>query len=229
MQMFSGTLDTGKGLMQYILLQNSIKASSKLVIWLNGGPGCSSLLGLFQEIGPNVMGDDETTFKENKFTWFNDADLLFLESPLGVGFSRNSTALTYTDLETAEILYNGLDKSFYGKYPEYQSKELWVSGESYAGMYVPFLASKILNESATFNGSIISFKGIMVGNGVLKTDDTFNNNTLIDFFDLRNMLSPQVAKILKEVCPNDPNTASCIYAQNQMNNILLRVNPYGIK
>lgn len=57
------------------------------MLWLNGGPGCSSLLGLMQEIGPYVIDNGETTYVENPWSWNKNAHLLFLEAPFGVGFS----------------------------------------------------------------------------------------------------------------------------------------------
>ena len=58
-----------------------------VILWLNGGPGCSSLLGLTTEIGPFVMDMDDTEFKQNVYAWNKNANIIFLESPTGVGFS----------------------------------------------------------------------------------------------------------------------------------------------
>ena len=65
-----------------------------VVLWLNGGPGCSSLQGWLKEIGPFIMEDGETTFREqfNNYSWNKNANLLFFESPAGVGFSINDDA-----------------------------------------------------------------------------------------------------------------------------------------
>ena len=72
-----------------------------LVIWFNGGPGCSSMLGFMQEMGPRVIDDGEDYLKENPFAWNTRANMLYLESPAGVGWS---TAETEQDLQTNDML-----------------------------------------------------------------------------------------------------------------------------
>lgn len=58
-----------------------------LIIWFNGGPGCSSMLGFAQEHGPFVMEDGATTFHKNEWSWNKKANMLYIESPAGVGYS----------------------------------------------------------------------------------------------------------------------------------------------
>ena len=56
-----------------------------LVIWFNGGPGCSSMLGWAQEHGPYVMKNGTSVFVENEYSWNMKANMLYIESPAGVG------------------------------------------------------------------------------------------------------------------------------------------------
>ena len=113
-----------------------------ILVWFNGGPGCSSMLGFIQEHGPFVVENGETKFKENKYSWNKEANVLYIESPVGVGYSYAFLQgdYNYTDDAVArDNLYALLD--FYvWKFPEYSSNQLWISGESYAGIYVPYLA-----------------------------------------------------------------------------------------
>ena len=112
-----------------------------VLIWFNGGPGCSSMLGMMQELGPVVVDDGERYFKTNPHPWNERANVLFLESPAGVGWSW---AGTDADLDTNDMIqsHDAITalKSWFKEYPEFLPNELYVSGESYGGIYVPYLA-----------------------------------------------------------------------------------------
>jgi cathepsin A (carboxypeptidase C) len=134
-----------------------------LVIWFNGGPGCSSMLGFAQEHGPYVMPDGEEKFYKNENSWNLEANMLYIESPAGVGYSYfwGTDKDSFNDDTSAEDNFAAL-KQFYEKFPEYKKNDLFISGESYAGIYVPYLAYQII----THNADWINLKGIIVGNGV---------------------------------------------------------------
>jgi serine carboxypeptidase-like clade 2 len=77
----------------------SNKTTDDVVLWLNGGPGCSSMLGWAQEIGPKMLYSGSKTFASywNSYAWNKKANLLFFESPPGVGFSiNNDSSYNYT-------------------------------------------------------------------------------------------------------------------------------------
>ena len=228
--MYSGYLATNapgssvsNGSIHYTFVESlGNSTTDPVILWLNGGPGCSSLFGLFEEIGPYLQSDFEV-WNKNNYTWLQNASILVLESPFGVGFSYNTTAVNYTENDTAIYNYYAL-LNWFESFSAFKSLPFWITGESYAGMYIPYLTSLIINNTAT---NKINLKGIMVGNGVLVTDDAFNNNTLLNYFANHNLFSPQLLSILNGVCPNDPLSASCLYAQQEAASILTRVNPYG--
>lgn len=85
-----------------------------ILIWLNGGPGCSSMLGLLQEIGPYVLfGDNENFTNNTKYAWNNFASVLYLETPPGVGFSvNNDPNYVYNDVNTANDTLTALLEFF---------------------------------------------------------------------------------------------------------------------
>lgn len=98
-RVFGGYLDTSsaKRSLYYLYLENAGGAANKLpvVLWLNGGPGCSSMLGFLQEIGAYVLEEDQIyevgkELTPNPFSWLREANLLFIESPAGVGYSINN-------------------------------------------------------------------------------------------------------------------------------------------
>jgi cathepsin A (carboxypeptidase C) len=111
-----------------------------LVIWFNGGPGCSSLLAFFQEHGPWVIDDNQTYIHANDWPWNKRANVLYIESPAGVGYSvAGDNDRKFNDMITSQDALTALF-SFYTKFPEFRNHDLYVSGESYGGIYVPYLS-----------------------------------------------------------------------------------------
>ena len=140
-----------------------------LALWLNGGPGCSSLDGWANEHGPMFL-DELGNFHLNDYTWTKEANIIYLESPGDVGFSyidSNETEDLFIDPNTtaSDNLKALLD--FFEKFPEWRSNDFYVTGESYGGIYVPILAYHILeyNKGAE-ESKKIKLRGIQVGNGV---------------------------------------------------------------
>lgn len=86
---FSGYLNVDQNKALHYVLVTSLNdyKNDPLVVWFNGGPGCSSLLALFQEHGPFVIDDGEYSIKRNPEPWNKRANVLYIESPAGVGFS----------------------------------------------------------------------------------------------------------------------------------------------
>jgi carboxypeptidase C (cathepsin A) len=140
-----------------------------VLIWLNGGPGCSSLLGAFSENGPFIFDDGQNVIKPNFEAWNSRANVLYIESPAHIGFSIGGpNDWNFTDITQAEDLFASV-QSFFTLFPEYLANPLWVSGESYAGIYGPFLAYKIhsWNQAASMYGKqTYNLKGFVIGNGI---------------------------------------------------------------
>jgi len=152
-------------------------SKTPLIIWLNGGPGAPSTLGLFLENGPYRMTDDSTgVLIENEYSWNKNAHMLFWDQPFGTGYSyasnseNNKSDENYeyvnNEDELSEMFYNAL-QNFFVKHPEYNECPIYITGESYAGKYVPNIAWKIHNKNKE-NSDIkkrINLKGIAVGDG----------------------------------------------------------------
>lgn len=152
-------------------------ATAPVVFWFNGGPGCSSVFGFLTENGPFHVNDDGQTLYYNDYSWNQVANVLFLESPAGVGYSYtdDNTYITNDD-ETAHSNYLAV-QSFFSKFPEYQANPFFVTGESYAGIYVPTLSVLIVNGSANIN-----FQGFAVGNGLHDDKMNFNSEVLFNAY-----------------------------------------------
>ncbi|EGZ28255.1 hypothetical protein PHYSODRAFT_343769 [Phytophthora sojae] len=170
-RLFSGYLPLNNGGHAFYFLaesQSSTPQTDPVLLWLNGGPGSSSLSGCFSENGPLLVNMDGKTLRANKFAWNQRANLLCIESPVGVGFSYNSSGVYEADdLSQAQDLYDALQK-FFGRFPWLRENDFVVSGESYGGIYVPTTALAIVNGNAatTEKAKRINLKKFVVGNGV---------------------------------------------------------------
>ncbi|KAG6769081.1 hypothetical protein POTOM_024697 [Populus tomentosa] len=169
-------------------------ATKPLVLWLNGGPGCSSIgAGAFCEHGP-FKPSGEILLK-NDYSWNKEANMLYLESPAGVGFSysANDSFYTYvTDEITAQDNLVFLERWF-DEFPEYKGRDFFITGESYAGHYVPQLATLIVQSKAKFN-----LKGIAIGNPLLEFNTDFNSRA--EFFWSHGLISDDTYEIFTTVC-----------------------------
>ncbi|MER8099272.1 hypothetical protein [Kitasatospora sp. NPDC094016] len=147
--------------------QKDLIEKTPLLIWLNGGPGASSLLGLFLENGPLRIGDDAAgTISVSPDSWNQEAHVIYWDQPVGAGYSYCKKPETYVkdEDELSEIFHRALVQ-FLETYPEYQQCPLYVCGESYAGKYVPYIAQKIQQKNLARPGTHVNLKGISVGNG----------------------------------------------------------------
>uniref|UniRef100_A0A8R7UIX5 Carboxypeptidase n=1 Tax=Triticum urartu TaxID=4572 RepID=A0A8R7UIX5_TRIUA len=157
--------ENGRALFYYLVESPSGASDKPLVLWLNGGPGCSSLgYGAMQELGPFRVTEDNKTLSRNVNAWNNVANVIFLESPAGVGYSYSNTSSDYDlsgDERTADDAYVFLVK-WLERFPEYKDRAFYISGESYAGHYVPELAATILLHNTYNNRTVINLQGILV-------------------------------------------------------------------
>ena len=122
-KMYSGYLQVASSTrnLHYIYVESrKDPKNDPLLIWFNGGPGCSSLLGWIQEHGPYVVEDGETTFHENAYSWNKEANVLYIESPVGVGYSYSllSGDHNYTDKQTGVDNLNAIVYFLFFKFPE---------------------------------------------------------------------------------------------------------------
>lgn len=136
-------------------------ANDPVILWLNGGPGCSSLTSLFFELGPSRMGADLKPIR-NPYSWNNNASVIFLDQPLGVGFSYGNGLVSSTD-DSAEDVYLFLEL-FFQRFPHLAGNDFHLAGESYAGHYIPRIAHEI---AVVHEGSsVVNLTSIMIGNGL---------------------------------------------------------------
>ncbi|KAL6319482.1 hypothetical protein AAG906_014157 [Vitis piasezkii] len=199
-QQFSGyvSLDDKKqrALFYYFVEAESDPASKPLVLWLNGGPGCSSLgVGAFSENGP--FRPNGEFLLRNEYSWNREANMLYLETPVGVGFSYSSDTpyVTVDDKITARDNLAFLQRWFL-KFPQYKHRDLFITGESYAGHYVPQLAELMIQ----FNKKekLFNLKGIALGNPVLEFATDLNSRA--EYFWSHGLISDSTYRLFTSAC-----------------------------
>ena len=167
-KMYSGYLDVLEGKKFHYVLAESQNNPAKdpVVFWFNGGPGCSSMIGFIQEHGPCVfLEDSDQAPSDNPQSWNKFANMVYLESPAGVGFNKFKGSYEYDDQNVSvENLF--AVQEFFKAFPEYKSNELYLTGESYAGIYVPYLALRIHEHNQYNANDKINLKGFGIGNAV---------------------------------------------------------------
>lgn len=193
----------GRALFYWFFEANSRDAASKpLLLWLNGGPGCSSVgYGAAEEVGPFRVNSDGASVALNKHAWNKEANLLFVESPAGVGFSYSNTSSDYAkfgDTQTALDAYAFL-VGWFDRFPQYKTHDFYIAGESYAGHYVPQLAYLILQmNDASPSNTQIRLKGILIGNALV--DDALDMSGLVDYAWSHAIVSDSFYRNVSQAC-----------------------------
>lgn len=174
---FAGYLNASEDHQLFYWYHEAIEspAEKPLILWLNGGPGCSSLGGMFTELGPFVL-DANLEITLNPFSFNRVANLLFLEQPAGVGFSYPNVKAndTSTAIDTDLAL-----RYFFRMHPELTGRPFYVMGESYGGHYVPNTVKQIQESNkllSPHSKDRINIRGFAVGNGYTDWHLDFNAN-----------------------------------------------------
>ncbi|XVF54764.1 hypothetical protein PTKIN_Ptkin05aG0208100 [Pterospermum kingtungense] len=200
-QQFSGYVSVdynkNKALFYYFVEAETDPASKPLVLWLNGGPGCSSLgVGAFSENGP--FRPNGELLVRNEFSWNREANMLYLETPIGVGFSYSTNTSSYIAVDDETTARDNLLflQCWFNKFPNYKNRDLFITGESYAGHYIPQLAKLMVEFNKKQN--LFNLKGIALGNPVLEFATDFNSRA--EYFWSHGLISDSTYKMFTSVC-----------------------------
>jgi serine carboxypeptidase-like clade 4 len=161
----NGTYNNGVHLFYWMFESRGNPTTDPLVLWLTGGPGCASELALFYENGPFQINDD-LTLSVNPYSWNTFANLIYVDQPVGTGFSYADYDEDYVTDEdqVAEDMYIFL-QLFFEEYPQYRGLDFFITGESYAGHYVPAISARIARGNQNHEGPKINLQGSAIGNG----------------------------------------------------------------
>ncbi|TVY19505.1 Carboxypeptidase cpdS [Lachnellula arida] len=141
-------------------------ASKEITIWLNGGPGCSSLDGLFQENGPFIWQSGTYAPIANPYSWTNLTNMIYIDQPVSTGFSPGNI-LVNNEHDVAEQ-FKGFWKNFFDTFSLHGYK-VYITGESYAGQYIPYIASGMLDTNDT---KYFNVKGVQINDPSINEDGT---------------------------------------------------------
>ena len=182
----------------YTPSQSSTPQNDPVLLWLNGGPGCSSLFGMLGEIGPVTTDNYSGVFKKNNYAWNMNLNTLFIEQPAGVGYSKCSDlSHNWTDVENAKNLFVGV-KDFFDTFTDLKNRDFYIAGESYAGIFIPHLAVELLQDSASDK---INLKGFLIGNAL--TDPLVDyDKSLVEFGFYRGLVAKENYDLFLKHCPH---------------------------
>ncbi|KAK4574869.1 hypothetical protein LTR86_001711 [Recurvomyces mirabilis] len=145
-------------------------ACEEIVIWLNGGPGCSSLDGLLQENGPFLWQSGTYSPIKNPYSWVNLTNMVWVDQPVGTGFSpaANGTPQTIKNEQDVAVDFAGFWKNFMEQF-DLVGHKVYITGESYAGQYIPYIAEYMLDQNDT---DYYNVSGIQINDPSINYDDT---------------------------------------------------------
>lgn len=240
---YVGYLDVGDDHYFFWFFESRANPSTDpVVLWLNGGPGCSSMTGLLMELGPCRTSEGGNGTTNNKNSWNANANVLFLDQPVNTGFSYGESNVT-SSIAAANNVYSFL-QIFFQTYTEYAKLPFFVAGESYAGHYIPAIARTLSEGNAALRGHSakpglveVKLAGIAIGNGMTDplvqfkyypdmVSDTkyghFLNASTIS--DMRSNFS--ICEAVIQECYSTLNATICRAAHNYCSQAMLR--PYQV-
>ncbi|XP_031273265.1 serine carboxypeptidase-like 17 [Pistacia vera] len=212
-----GDLDNEQ-LFYYFIESERSSEDDPLLLWLTGGPGCSGFSGLVYEIGPLSFDyknsrENLPIFVLNPYSWTKVANIIFLDAPVGTGFSYAKSWQGYnmTDTLSAALTYSFLRKWLMA-HPKFLKNQLYLAGDSYSGKIVPMIVQEISEGLDAGIEPILNLKGYVLGNPV--TDENKDINSRIQFSYLKALITHEIYESAKMNCKGeyinvDPSNGLC--------------------
>ncbi|KAF2671542.1 carboxypeptidase Y precursor [Microthyrium microscopicum] len=229
---YTGWLDVGpKHFFFWYHESESSPENDPLVLWLTGGPGGSSMIGMMEEMGPCRINGYGNGTNYNEYAWNKNANVLFIDQPAGVGFSYldKGEPIPSSSFSAGKDIHKFLQIFVSQTFPQLRERPFHISGESYGGHYIPVFGTEILNQNANNpSGVQINLKSVFIGNGyVSPKDTTFGywetlcttkpgvkepvfNTTRCDIIATN---LPRCVELI-DVCNKNPDPAICTAAEN---------------
>ncbi|KAE8220832.1 hypothetical protein CF319_g5703 [Tilletia indica] len=185
----------------WLFESRSNPATDPYVLWLNGGPGCSSFTGLMMELGPCNIAHGGADTELNPWSWNNNASMIFFDQPTGTGFSYASWSNTSRTDKPPTRIYSAVaaarDASAFLQLLGMHAKTIatrssgveaskargmtsfHIAGESYAGRWIPTIASQLVRDNAQaikhpeWGIDPLPLESVMIGNGITSPKHQF--------------------------------------------------------
>ncbi|KAF9011694.1 Alpha/Beta hydrolase protein [Cyathus striatus] len=164
----SRVCETTSGLHQmsrYIDVGTNMTMTSPFILWLSGGPGCSSMIGLFQENGPCKVKADSKSTTLNPFSWNNISNIqhmIYIDQSIGTGFSFGTDTVN-SSFSAATFVWQAFQVLFESpRFSKFQNREFIFATESYGGHYGPVFATYFDEQNAGIQAGTLKGKEIVV-------------------------------------------------------------------
>ncbi|KAF2646446.1 serine carboxypeptidase-like protein [Massarina eburnea CBS 473.64] len=154
----------------------------EIVVWLNGGPGCSSLSGLLTENGPFTWEAGTLAPVANPYSWTNLTNMIWIEQPIGVGYTQGTPDIT-NEVELATE-FRGFWKNFISTFGM-ENFDMYITGESYGGYYVPYIADGFISANDTDH---FNLKGISINDPIIGDETNQQQVTILPYVEYWNNL-----------------------------------------
>ncbi|KAI0933476.1 hypothetical protein AcV5_005612 [Taiwanofungus camphoratus] len=222
---YTGYIDIeARHLFFYFFESRSNPDKDDVIFWTNGGPGCSSSLGLFMELGPcRVTSPNTTAF--NPYSWNEEANIFFIDQPIGVGFSYAEYGEAVSTTPEAAKDIAAFVAIFFEHFSKFKGRAFHMAGESYGGRYIPVFASEVYDQNvklAEAGLTPINLTSVMIGNGC-----TDWSTMTLSYYDMQckpmsvapvqdisscvrmKQVVPRCEKLMKESCVDSYDSINC--------------------
>ncbi|OEL38930.1 Serine carboxypeptidase-like 18 [Dichanthelium oligosanthes] len=221
--------ENGVELFYYFIQSEGDPLRDPVLLWLTGGDRCSVLSGLAFEIGPvqfviEPYNGGLPRLQYNPYSWTKAASIIFVDSPVGAGFSfsRNLKDYDVGDVSSSLQLKEFLAKWF-SEHPEFLTNPFYIGGDSYAGKIIPFLAQKISEDlESGVSRPALNLKGYLVGNPATG-ERRIDLGSRVPYAHGHGMISDQLYEIIMEHCHGEdyskPKNVICAQALNRASDV----------
>ncbi|KXN71690.1 peptidase S10, serine carboxypeptidase, partial [Conidiobolus coronatus NRRL 28638] len=230
---YSGYLQTQKDKNYYFWFfeSRSQPSTDPIILWLNGGPGSTSFSGLLTLNGPCRLNKYANATIINPHSWNNNANVIYLDQPLGVGYSYGPDSAT-NSVEVGEQVYEFLQK-FFNTFPKYRNLDFHVTGESYAGHYIPSIGKVIKDKNKNPYTTYINLKSVAIGNGLINPTVQYPYYINMACNSTYGAVIPKsicdswingMPKCISQIsdCSSTKNTDTCANASNYCNELIFK-------